>query len=160
MNRERMDGEQSALVRDGEILLVLAKKNLLHEKLESLGVGKILKKDNGEPYLEGEPYHISLTHKGDLAVAALSRSSVGVDIEDVTVPRNVERLSRLFDESEKPNDLYEFYRVWTAKEAMGKRQGTGISYDLLKQKTKDVRYVDYGDYLICIAGDGEISMEE
>lgn len=147
------------IVKDDEILLVLAKKNKLHEKLESLGVGTILKKENGEPYLEGDPYHISLTHKGDIAIAALSHSSIGVDVEDVTVPRNVERLSRLFDESEKPNDLYEFYKVWTAKEAMGKRLGTGISYNLLKKKSEKVRYLDYGDYLICVSGDGEIKME-
>ena len=147
-------------VEEGEILLVLAEKTRLREKLESLGVGTILKKENGEPYIEGDPYHISLTHKGDIAIAALSHSSVGVDVEDVTVPRNVERLSRLFNESEKPKDLYDFYRVWTAKEAMGKKRGTGISYDLLKQKSEKVRYFDYGDYLICVAGDGEINLEE
>ena len=148
------------IVKEGEILLVLAEKSRLRDKLESLGVGTILKRENGEPYLEGEPYHISLTHKGDVAIAALSRSSIGVDMEDVTVPRNVDRLSRLFDVAEKPTDLYEFYKVWTAKEAMGKRLGTGISYDLLKRKSEDVRYFDYGDYLICVAGDGEIKMEE
>ena len=158
--RDVKNDPKKSLVQEGEILLVLAEKSKLRDKLESLGVGTILKKENGEPYLEGEPYHISLTHKGDVAIAALSRSSIGVDVEDVTVPRNVDRLSRLFDASEKPNDLYEFYKVWTAKEAMGKRLGTGISYDLLKKKSEDVRYFDYGDYLICVAGDGEIKMQE
>ena len=158
--RDVKNDPKKSLVQEGEILLVLAEKSKLRDKLESLGVGTILKKENGEPYLEGEPYHISLTHKGDVAIAALSRSSIGVDVEDVTVPRNVDRLSRLFDVSEKPNDLYEFYKVWTAKEAMGKRLGTGISYDLLKKKSEDVRYFDYGDYLICVAGDGEIKMQE
>ena len=151
---------RAPIVRDNEILLILAEKNKLHEKLESLGVGTIKKKENGEPYLEDEAYHVSLTHKGDIAIAAFSRSSVGVDVEDVTVPRNVERLSRLFDECERPNDLYDFYKVWTAKEAVGKRLGTGISYDLLKKKTESVRYFDHGDYLICVAGDGEIRMED
>ena len=158
--RDVKNDPKKSLVQEGEILLVLAEKSKLRDKLESLGVGTILKKENGEPYLEGEPYHISLTHKGDVAIAALSRSSIGVDAEDVTVPRNVDRLSRLFDVSEKPNDLYEFYKVWTAKEAMGKRLGTGISYDLLKKKSEGVRYFDYGDYLICVAGDGEIKMQE
>ena len=151
--RDVKNDPKKSLVQEGEILLVLAEKSKLRDKLESLGVGTILKKENGEPYLEGEPYRISLTHKGDVAIAALSRSSIGVDVEDVTVPRNVDRLSRL-------NDLYEFYKVWTAKEAMGKRLGTGISYDLLKKKSEDVRYFDYGDYLICVAGDGEIKMQE
>ena len=158
MNAEK--GETPLPVNEGEILLVIARKSAMHEALESLGVGKILKKENGEPYVEGELYRISLTHKDGVACAALSRSAVGVDVENVTVPRNVERLSRLFDESEKPNNLYEFYKAWTAKEAIGKKQGTGISYELLKKKSEDVRYVDYGDYLICVAGAGEIRIIE
>ena len=72
--RDVKNDPKKSLVQEGEILLVLAEKSKLRDKLESLGVGTILKKENGEPYLEGEPYRISLTHKGDVAIAALSRS--------------------------------------------------------------------------------------
>lgn len=152
--------EKAPLVGEGEILLLLARKSTLHGVLNSLGVGPVSKRENGEPYIENSPYHISFTHKGDAAIAALSLSRVGVDMEDVTVPRNVERLSRLFNESERPNSLYEFYKVWTSKEAIGKLLGTGISQDLLKQKAEGVRHLDYGDYLICVAGEGEIKTIE
>ena len=80
-------------------------------------------------------------------------------MENVTAPRNVGRLSRLFDESENPESLYDFYRLWTAKEAMGKYEGTGITFDLLKKKTTDVRHLDYGDYVIGVVGKGEISFK-
>ena len=149
-----------ALVGEKEILLLIASRSGLGRVLESVGIKTVSKKENGEPYLEGSPYRISLTHKGDVAIAALSRSSVGVDVEDVTVPRNVERLSRLFDQGERPTTLYDFYKVWTAKEAIGKRLGTGISSDLLKQKAEGIRHIDYGDYLIAVAGDGEIKTIE
>ena len=151
---------QAPTVKEGEILLLVAGRSSLQKALASVGIATVSKKENGEPYLEGSPYHISLTHKGDVAIAALSLDSVGVDVEDVTVPRNVERLSRLFEESERPDSLYDFYKVWTGKEAIGKRLGTGISTDLLKQKTEGIRHLDYGDYLIAVSGEGKINLVE
>ena len=151
-------GEIASLV-EGRILVVFAEKTRLGEALESLGVGRIAKKENGEPYLPDSPYHISFSHKDAIAVAALSDSPIGVDVENVTIPRNIQRLSRLFDQSEAPESLYDFYRLWTSKEAVGKCEGTGITYDLLKRPTSEVRHLDYGDYLIAVAGKGEITMK-
>lgn len=146
-------------IKEGKICLILAEKTALKEAIKSLGVGTIEKKESGEPYLSNSPYFISLSHKGDIAIAAISLTKVGVDMEDVTIPRNVERLSRLFDQSEAPETLYDFYKVWTAKEAMGKLLGTGITADLLKQQTAGIRHLDYGNYLIAVAGEGEITIK-
>lgn len=141
------------------ILVVFAEKQELGNALESLGIGKIDKKENGEPFLRDSSYYISFSHKDNIAVAAVSDNKVGVDVENVTVPRNVQRLSRLFHESEAPESLYDFYRLWTAKEAMGKYDGTGITYDVLNTKATDVRHLDYGDYLIGVVGKGEITLK-
>ena len=152
------EGEKLSLGKE-EILVVFAGRSTLGHALESLGVGRIEKKENGEPYLADSPYFISFSHKDDVAVAALSDSRVGVDIENVLIPRNVQRLSRLFHESEAPESLYDFYRLWTSKEALGKYEGTGITFDLLKKKTTDVRHLEYGNYIIGVAGKGEITMK-
>ena len=152
-------GEEKLSLAEGQILVILADKRQLGQALESLGVGRIEKKENGEPYLTDAPYHISFSHKDEFAVAALSDSPVGVDIENVLIPRNVKRLSRLFHVSEEPETLYDFYRLWTSKEAVGKMQGTGITTELLKQNTADVRHLEYGDYLIGVAGKGEITLK-
>ena len=117
------------------------------------------KTEKGEPYLPNSPYFISFSHKDDIAVAAISDSKVGVDVENVTVPRNIDRLSRLFHESEVPDNLYDFYRLWTSKEAMGKYDGTGITSQVLKTKSADVRHLDYGDYVIAVVGKGEITFK-
>lgn len=148
------------LVEEGRIYLIFSEKSELYEAVESLGFGKVMKKESGEPFLSDSPYHISLTHKDRAGVAAISREKVGVDMENVTVPRNVERLSRLFCEEERPASLYEFYKVWTGKEATGKMLGTGITADLLKSKTAGVRYLEFGDYLVGIVGEGEIQIKE
>lgn len=153
-------GEKNGVIQAGEILLLITSKSAFQQEVESLGLGTIMKKESGEPYLSESACYLSITHKGDLCMAAVSLAPVGVDTEDVTVPRNVERLSRLFSESEIPADLYAFYRIWTAKEAVGKRRGTGVTQDLLKEKTEGVRYVEYGNYLIAVAGEGEIRVRE
>ena len=152
-------GEQNQISLENQILVIFAEKTGLEEALRSYGIGKVEKREGGEPYLPDSPYFISFSHKGDVAVAAISDSKVGVDVENVTAPRNVNRLSRLFDESETPGSLYDFYRLWTAKEAMGKYEGTGITFDLLKKKATDVRHLDYGDYVIAVVGKGEISFK-
>ena len=151
--------EEKQLSLKDQILVIFAEKTGLDDALRSFGIGKAEKREGGEPYLPDSPYYISFSHKDDIAVAAVSDSKVGVDVENVTAPRNVGRLSRLFDESENPESLYDFYRLWTAKEAMGKYEGTGITFDLLKKKTTDVRHLDYGDYVIGVVGKGEISFK-
>lgn len=152
--------ESQSLPKEGEILLIFCRKSELYDAVESLGLGKIVKKESGEPYIPDSPYRISLSHKDSAGTVAISLASVGVDMENVTVPRNVERLSRLFAEEERPETLYDFYRVWTGKEATGKKEGTGITSELLNKRTEGVRYVDFGDYLVCVAGEGEIKIKE
>ena len=149
--------EQNTL--QDQILVVFADKSDFDQALRSVGVEKVERNEQGKPYIPDSPYFISFSHKGDVSVAAISDHEVGVDIENITAPRNITRLSRLFDDSEVPESLYDFYRLWTAKEAMGKYNGTGINLAVLKQKTVDVRHLDYGDYIIGVVGKGDISLK-
>ena len=139
-----------------EILLYVIGGHGLDDILKELGAESLEKDENGAPYLKGAPLHVSLSHKGNLVAFAVSWDAVGVDVEDTTVPRNVERLSKLFHIEEHPSSLYEFYRVWTAKEAEGKRLRTGITTDILRAKSPQGRYFDWGDHLICVMGQGDI----
>ena len=150
----------SEVVKEGEILLFITEKGRLDKALSEIGASALLKTPQGAPYIENSDVKVSVSHKNNLVVLACSKAPVGVDIEDVTVPRNVERLSRLFYETEKPETLYDFYRIWTAKEAEGKRIGTGVDTEILRSETKGAKYLDYGDYLICAIGEGELVVRE
>ncbi|MBP5405276.1 MAG: hypothetical protein J6Y74_04970 [Clostridia bacterium] len=147
-------------VQEGEILLFVTNKHKTEGIVKELGAESIEKDAQGAPFLKGSDLFISLSHKGDVVVLAVSAVPVGVDVEDTSVPRNVERLSKLFHTSERPKDLYAFYRVWTAKEAEGKRQRTGITTEILRKETSSGKYVDWGDYLICVMGEGEVRVIE
>jgi 4'-phosphopantetheinyl transferase len=86
----------------------------------------------GKPHLpDRRPFNI--THAGDYAVLALSRSAVGVDIERI---RDIDwkRVSaRFFHPDEqaflaKANDPEStFFTIWTLKEAYLKAEGQGFS---------------------------------
>ena len=146
----------STLPEREEIFLYVTKKHCVDDIVRELGAESIEKDENGAPFLKGSSLGISLSHKGDIVALAVSQEAVGVDVEDTTVPRNVERLSKLFHIEERPESLYDFYRVWTAKEAEGKRLRTGISTEILRAKSPEGNYFDWGDYLICVMGEGTV----
>jgi len=92
---------------------------------------------NGKPELEGAAIHHNLTHSGDLALLAVSLGEpVGIDIEKTRfVPEALDIAGRMFSEPERrmlveapeqeQSDL--FLRCWTAKEAVVKATGQGLS---------------------------------
>jgi len=84
----------------------------------------------GKPYFENADLHFNVSHSGGVVVAAFSGSPVGIDIEVPGRCRDVVEIARRFfhpDEAERCSCEDEFLRLWTAKEAMLKLAGTGLS---------------------------------
>ena len=98
--------------------------------------------ENGKPALADYPnLHFSLAHSGQMAVAALAESLVGIDVEYLP----------LF-----PHDISEPYS-WTEMEAVGKALGCGVG-DFVDGATYsrpagfEVSHMVIGDdYLACLA---------
>ena len=61
--------------------------------------------------------YISLAHSGSFVVLATADTPVGVDIEDVSIRRNFEALSRRLGFSTKVDSAVDFYLSFTAYEA-------------------------------------------
>src|SRR5262249_8152166 len=94
----------------------------------------------GKPYLE-HPHdlYFNLSHSGQLALVAVSRSEVGVDLEKV---RHLESLLDIARRHFSPTEfavlegatedarLDLFYRCWTRKEAYIKAVGEGLAMSL------------------------------
>lgn len=91
---------------------------------------------HGRPELAGveSPCSFNLSHSESLAAFAVSEAVVGVDVEQIkTLPEGVAEM--VFSKPEiaaleaKPEDARpaDFYRYWTAKEAVLKALGTGLS---------------------------------
>jgi 4'-phosphopantetheinyl transferase len=96
---------------------------------------------NGKPRLAGrQALTFNLAHRGDTAVIAVARAgSLGVDLESMRPRVSPQRLAaRFFDEREAatlatlspPLARAAFLRCWTAKEAVLKAIGTGLTEPL------------------------------
>lgn len=84
--------------------------------------------------------HFSLAHSGEMAVAALAASPVGVDVEHLP--------SFAYDVAEP--------YAWTKMESVGKLFGCGVGQyvdgDMFQVPAGiAIEHVELGDYLVCIA---------
>jgi 4'-phosphopantetheinyl transferase len=97
--------------------------------------------------------HWSLSHKSRFVAAVVGPAPIGIDIEEIR-PRNEELYGYVAgtDEWALGDRTWEtFFRYWTAKEAVLKTAGVGISH-LKKARIhallgKDYLLVDYGSLL-------------
>ena len=86
----------------------------------------------GKPYWDG--VHFNLSHSGSWVVLAVGENPVGVDVECFREGRKTEDLARRYftpEEQAFASGSQEcFLRIWTAKEARLKWDGTGLGVPL------------------------------
>jgi 4'-phosphopantetheinyl transferase len=91
---------------------------------------------HGKPHVRGAPIRFNISHSGALAVIALARVEVGVDVELPRARRSdaIARrfyapgeIERLFAEADDERRADAFFRIWTCKEAFLKVTGEGLS---------------------------------
>ena len=92
----------------------------------------------GKPYIEDYlDFHFNLSHSGQWIVCAISKESIGIDIEQIK-PIDIAIAERFFDPLEykaimdTSNDmrLVAFYKFWTLKESYIKLISKGLSMPL------------------------------
>ena len=82
---------------------------------------------HGKPYLVGKPFHISVSHSGEYAVAIVANVPVGIDIEKIS--NRVERIQERFLSPTELNSIGVVNRTenlhicWGAKESLYKLNG-------------------------------------
>ena len=130
--------------RSGDRAAAFACRRLLKDHLEGMGASPdalpLLKSEQGKPYLPLEGIHFSFAHSGGLSLLLVADAPCGGDLEMVDEEKDRDALAkRVFsmEESEcyrlsKDKPLF-FTTLWTKKEAEGKRAGTGVFPDLLKE---------------------------
>jgi 4'-phosphopantetheinyl transferase len=91
-------------------------------------LGELLKDEKGVPCPVAGNYW-SLSHKPKYVTAVVSKSKVGIDIEEIQ-PRTESLFAHVASDEEwelKERSWDTFFRYWTAKEAILKAIGIGIS---------------------------------
>ena len=97
----------------------------------------------GKPYVAGASLHFSLSHTADaVAVAISTHTPIGVDIEQIR-PHGTGFLNKYFSEQEQktvaaaPDAEAMLTKLWCAKEAEGKRTGSGLGGSIADIPTTD-----------------------
>lgn len=100
---------------------------------------------NGKPRLAEGALFFNLSHTAHaVAVAVSAKHEVGIDIEEIK-PRSGGFAARFFSESEQKavseacDPTGELIRIWTAKEAEGKRTGRGLADGIRTISTERVQ---------------------
>lgn len=97
--------------------------------------------EHGRPRVVGSALgdiDFNLSHSETLAVCAIARGAVGVDVEDLARPAPLDVAARFFAPSEAQALLAEpaerqsrrFYEYWVLKESYGKARGLGLRLPL------------------------------
>ncbi len=105
------------------------------EKFPSVSV---LNEESDTPFIEGSDLFVSISHSHGVAIASVSKKTVGVDIEKID-PKRICALKRMSAESHS-EDVCDLTVLWTLKESLGKALQTGIIKNFSHYDTKNLRY--------------------
>ncbi|MBR5375717.1 MAG: 4'-phosphopantetheinyl transferase superfamily protein [Lachnospiraceae bacterium] len=93
--------------------------------------------ENGKPYLAGHPdIHFNLSHCKEAVMCAVDDHPIGCDIESIQRKTDLALLKRTMSPAEQERVFssedpgLEFMKLWTAKEAVIKQSGEGLSREL------------------------------
>lgn len=115
-----------------ELLSISAEKS-------GLKLGNLNKNDNGAP-IPDKGIYWSISHKNSFAAAVCALYPIGIDIEYIT-PRTTALFSRIADKEEwgifKDISWDNFYKIFTAKEAVLKMKGEGLK-GLKKSRVQEI----------------------
>lgn len=115
---------------------------------------KIVRNENGKPFLENERAFVSVSHTAGKLFIAFSDENVGIDAESAARTPDYLPIIKKFtaEERKEISSTCEFLRHWTVKESAVKWLGGSLSRDLNK-----LRFVDgklfYGEIQlpVCVA---------
>ena len=106
----------------------------------------------GKPYIKNNPIYFNISHSKPYTVICIADKEVGIDIEKITYRKRVLNKICTCTEIQHINNAHDFTKLWVKKEAYVKYLGIGLSYDLKKVNTLDLKFKlkKYKNYYIAI----------
>ncbi|GAA4214137.1 hypothetical protein GCM10022289_47310 [Pedobacter jeongneungensis] len=156
-------------------MIILEKQN--HIGITDRILEKIKYTKYGRPFIENLKADFNITHSGDvIALVTASEGKIGIDVEAINEIK-IDDFKDFFSNSEfdileySENRLLDFYRLWTAKEAILKADGSGLSkfvdlnlkitqnFGEIDGKQYHFKFLDIADgYVCCIATSRKIDL--
>ncbi|WP_185731403.1 4'-phosphopantetheinyl transferase family protein [Larkinella rosea] len=125
----------------------LLRSLLGHYTGQKPGAIQFVQTSHKKPSVRGSNWQYNVSHSGDWALIALSKTAVGVDIEKIDrdfryqdiLPESFSPQEQAFIEK-SPDPRTRFYQLWTRKEALVKATGQGIDEHFQQIPTQDGSY--------------------
>ena len=126
--------------RKRSVLAFALLQRALREEYGITEVPEFVYNEFGKPSLPNLPIHFSLSHCKDAVACAVSDYNIGIDVESIVtynpdVARRVCTVAELEMLEQSENKDAEFIKLWTAKEAISKYEGMGLSLPFAKIDT-------------------------
>ena len=118
--------------RKRSVLAFVLLQRALREEYGITEVPEFVYNEFGKPSFPNLPIHFSLSHCKDAVACAVSDHNIGIDVENI-VPYNPDVARRVCTAAElqmleqSANKDVDFIKLWTAKEAISKYEGMGLS---------------------------------
>lgn len=118
--------------RKRSVLAFVLLQRALREEYGITEIPEFVYNEFGKPSLPNLPVHFSISHCKDAVACAVSDHNIGIDVESI-VPYNPDVARRVCTADElkmlgqSSNKDVEFIKLWTAKEAISKYEGMGLS---------------------------------
>ena len=130
--------------RKRSVLAFVLLQRALRDEYGITEVPEFVYNEFGKPSLPNLPIHFSLSHCKDAVACAVSDHNIGIDVEKI-VPYNPDVARRvctaaelkMLEQSESKD--VEFIKLWTAKEAISKYEGMGLSLPFAKIEKQNYR---------------------
>ena len=100
-----------------------------------------LYEENGKPYFK-DGIFFSISHSGEMIVCVVSDKPVGIDIQK---EKEISQKTSEYITGNADCDLKEFFKLWTKREAVYKKNGS-----ILKLNSEKVKYYYMEGYYICV----------
>ena len=132
--------------RKRSVLACFLLQRALCEEYGITEVPEFVYNEFGKPSLPNLPVHFSISHCKDAVACAVSDHNIGIDVESIVpytpdVARRVCTADELKMLEQSSNKDVEFIKLWTAKEAISKYEGMGLSLPFSE--------IDTMNYLLC-----------
>ena len=132
--------------RKRSVLAFVLLQRALRDEYGITEVPEFVYNEFGKPSFSNLPIHFSLSHCKDAVACAVSDHNIGIDVETI-VPYNPDVARRVCTAAElemleqSANKDVDFIKLWTAKEAISKYEGMGLSLPFSE--------IDTMNYLLC-----------
>ena len=112
-----------------------------------------------KPYFK--EFNFNISHSNNLIAVAISDTKIGVDIQYIDKSKDITSLAKKINCS---TDYYDFYKIFSAKEAISKNKGTGLVLSKLSIKEdinhQEIIVVDNLEYVLSISSTDYIEIKK